>query len=99
MVTGEGRELCQGLGKWGRDNGIVGEINFSFPCLYVSRGRKSTVLFKTTLFHAFFLIMHETTLFYPKRVVSFKRKGNQNVSIFKSVLNFRFVQSSPQLQF
>jgi len=36
--------------------GVVGEQNIFFPCLYVCRGRRRTMPFKTTLFQIFFFL-------------------------------------------
>jgi len=79
--------------------GVARERNFFFPCLCVSRGWRSTMPFKTTLFCAssfsfFFETKHDTTPFFPKHAVSFKRKRHQNMLMSKSVLNLWFVQSS-----
>jgi len=57
MVAGEGHGYVRGLGKLGGENGIAGEENFFFPCLCVSRGRRSTMSFKTALLRAFLFLL------------------------------------------
>ena len=58
MVVGhKGRGFMSGFGQVGRERERenIGEQNFFFPCC-VSRGRRSIVSFKTTLFCGFFLM-------------------------------------------
>jgi hypothetical protein len=70
------------FGFWERERSKTqGKTAPSSPVLCVSRGkRRLMVPFKTApfassfLFHFFFSEMHETTLFWPKRIVSFKQK-------------------------
>ena len=68
-------------------------------------GEKEAQCCPNNIVSCFFLV-HEMTLFCPKHVVSFKRKGaKMHVLIFESVLNlrafsiwvldFEFLQSSP----
>jgi len=57
----------------------AGEGNLLLPPPHASKGRRRPTLpFKTAPFGFFFKTVDEMALFYPKRVVSFKKKWWQN---------------------
>jgi hypothetical protein len=65
----------------------AGEGNLLLPLPRASRGRRRPIVpFKTAPFGSLFFFF-ETTPFYPKRTVSFKRNGAKNMSASNSVLN------------
>jgi hypothetical protein len=74
----------------------AGDKNFFFPCLYAFRGRRKLIVpFKTKPFWAFpflFLTVDETTLFWTKHVVSFKRKWRKKCA--KVQISPQFVMCS-----
>ena len=96
------------LGKWAGERegerGYKGGEEQPSSHAFARQGRRRCIMsFKTTPFWAslflFLWTVNETALFWIKHAISFKRKGRQNLSIPKLVLNFLFVQSRPQLQF
>jgi len=81
------------LGKWGgeREKQNAGENSSFFLCsLCVQEKKKAydVVQNGTVCLFLFFETVHETTSFYPKRAISFKREWRQNVSNSKLGLQF-----------
>jgi hypothetical protein len=95
---------CAGfLGKWGGgERGVVKEEKKTFfPCLQRVQGKKmaNSAIETTPFIYLFFITVNEMTSFCTKRAILFKRKWHQKVFVSKSILNFLFVQFSPQLRF
>jgi hypothetical protein len=105
MVVGKWRGFRQSSCKWESKSGVAREINFFFPCLCVSRGRRRpTVSFKMALFWFFFKVnsaikqrcFGQNALFYLKerQNVNFSNQSLYLCAFFSLVLSFGFSQSS-----